>query len=76
MSKQEDDVRKDPDDVLVSDWWSKYYEAIGGDPKLKRLFRERNLPTIKVIIKLSTYNVLIVLNRFIKGFLGIFSIHL
>ena len=37
-----------PDDVLVSDWWSKYYHCIGADARLERLFRERKLPKLMV----------------------------
>lgn len=49
---QDEETRSsNPDDILVSDWWSKYYESIGNEPKLKRLFRERDLPRLKLYEK-------------------------
>ena len=35
-----------PDDILVSDWWSKYFQAQSKDPRLDEIFKERNLPTL------------------------------
>ncbi|XP_063694280.1 myoferlin-like isoform X6 [Bolinopsis microptera] len=51
QNKEEETKAANPDDVLVSDWWSKYYECVGNDPRLKRIFKERDLPRIKLYEK-------------------------
>ena len=45
-----EEIKTDPEDVLVSDWWSKYYESLGMEPKLQRIFNQRKLPKIRVTI--------------------------
>ena len=54
ITQEEATKAANPDDILVSDWWSKYYECVGNDPKLKRIFKERNLPKIKVNTVMSS----------------------
>ena len=46
--QEEETKASNPDDILVSDWWSKYYECLGEDERLNRIFRERDLPKLKV----------------------------